>query len=367
MSTGFVDAGFRGQERGERRAGRLAERRAGSRPAASQASAQRIPSPPAFVSTATRRPFSSGWFASSAATSSSSSSESARITPAWWKSASTAASEPASAAVCELAARWPVAVVPLLSARIGFVRATRRASAAEAARVAERLDVHQHDLGRLVVLPPLEEVVGGDVGLVADRHERRETEAARLGRLQQGEAEGAALRGEPDVAGRGRAGGEGRVETRPGDGDAEAVGPDQPRAVGAHEREQLLLPLQAFAADLGEAGRDHDERADALAQRLLRRLDDRRAGKGDHREVDRIGNLLDRGVGAYAGDRLTVAVDRDRRRRRSRPRGCCGTARRRSSRAAWRRRSRRHAPGSEERARARRRPLRGRAPSTCSR
>ena len=44
-------------------------------PAASQASAQRIPSPPAFVSTATRRPFSSGWLASSAATSISSSSE----------------------------------------------------------------------------------------------------------------------------------------------------------------------------------------------------------------------------------------------------------------------------------------------------
>ena len=52
----------------------------------------------------------------------------ARITPAWRKSASTAASEPASAAVCELAARCPVVVVPLLSARIGFRRATRRAS-----------------------------------------------------------------------------------------------------------------------------------------------------------------------------------------------------------------------------------------------
>ena len=50
------------------------------------------------------------------------------MTPAWWKSASTAASEPASAAVCELAARWPVAVVPLFSARIGLRRATRRAS-----------------------------------------------------------------------------------------------------------------------------------------------------------------------------------------------------------------------------------------------
>ena len=48
-------------------------------------------------------------------------------TPAWWKSASTAASEPASAAVCELAARAPARVVPAFIARIGFRRATRRA------------------------------------------------------------------------------------------------------------------------------------------------------------------------------------------------------------------------------------------------
>ncbi len=102
--------------------------RSGSvRPAASQASAQRMPSPPAFVSTATRRPFGSGWADSSAATSTSSSSDPARITPAWWKSASTAASEPARAAVCELAARCPVAVVPLFSASTGLLRATRRA------------------------------------------------------------------------------------------------------------------------------------------------------------------------------------------------------------------------------------------------
>ena len=40
----------------------------------------------------------------------SSSSVRARITPAWWNRASTAASEPASAAVCELAARAPVPV-----------------------------------------------------------------------------------------------------------------------------------------------------------------------------------------------------------------------------------------------------------------
>ena len=83
-----------------------------SSPAASQASAQRIPRPPAFVITPTRRPRGSGWLESSAAASTSSSSVRARRTPAWRKSASTAVSEPASAAVCELAARAPAPVVP---------------------------------------------------------------------------------------------------------------------------------------------------------------------------------------------------------------------------------------------------------------
>ena len=41
-----------------------------------------MPSPPAFVSTATRLPFGSGWDESSVATSISSSSDVARVTPA---------------------------------------------------------------------------------------------------------------------------------------------------------------------------------------------------------------------------------------------------------------------------------------------
>ena len=98
-----------------------------SRPDASQASEQRIPSPPAFVRIATRRPLGSGCVERSAAASISSSSVVARSTPAWWKSASTACSEPASAAVWEPAARAPALDVPLFIARIGFLRATRRA------------------------------------------------------------------------------------------------------------------------------------------------------------------------------------------------------------------------------------------------
>ena len=98
-----------------------------SSPAASHASAARIPSPPAFVTSATRRPRGTGCAESSVATSISSSSVRARITPAWRKSASTATSEPASAAVCEPAARLPARVLPPFSARIGLRRASRRA------------------------------------------------------------------------------------------------------------------------------------------------------------------------------------------------------------------------------------------------
>ena len=238
----------------------------------------------------------SGWLASSAATSTSSSSESARMTPAWWKSASTATSEPASAAVCELAALWPVAVVPLLSARIGFVRATRRARRPKrrglpndstymsTTSVASSSSHHsRRSLVETSALLPID--------TNADRPRPRD-----CGRLEQSQAERAALRGETDVAGRRRARGEGRVEARPGDRDAEAVGPDQPRAVGADEGQQLLLPLQPFAAGLGETRGDHDEGTHALAQRLLRRPEDGRAGKCDHREIDRVRDLFDRAV-----------------------------------------------------------------------
>ena len=72
---------------------------------------------------------------------------------------------------------------------------------AEAPRVAERLEVDQHELGRGVVLEVLEQVVGGHVGLVADRHEGRQAEPARGRLAQEGEAERSALRREADVAG----------------------------------------------------------------------------------------------------------------------------------------------------------------------
>ena len=86
-----------------------------------------MPGPPPLVSTATRRPAGAGWAEITAATSNISSSVPARITPAWWNSASTAVSPAASAAVCEDAARRPAPVRPAFTATMGLCRQTRRA------------------------------------------------------------------------------------------------------------------------------------------------------------------------------------------------------------------------------------------------
>ena len=51
----------------------------------------------------------------------------ARITPAWWNSASTATSPAAIAAVCEEAARRPALVRPAFTTTMGLCREMRRA------------------------------------------------------------------------------------------------------------------------------------------------------------------------------------------------------------------------------------------------
>ena len=122
---------------------------------------------------------------------------------------------------------------PLFIARTGFSRASRRAMRGELARVAERLEVEQDEVGAGVVLPPLEQVVGRDVGLVADRDERREAEAASLGAFEEGEPESAATWEEKPIRPAGKARGcERGVEADRGGGDAETIRADETSAVG---------------------------------------------------------------------------------------------------------------------------------------
>ena len=181
--------------------------------------------------------------------------------------------------------------------------------AGERAWVAERLEVEDDHLGLVVVFPPLEQVVRGDVRLVADRHERGDPEAGRLRPLEQREPERAALRGEADLAGREAARREGRVERDGRGGDAEAVRAEQARAVLADEREEPLLPLGSLAARLGEAGRDDDERAHAGRERLLGRLEHLLARHADDGQVDVLRDRRHGGVAVDACDRVAVAVD----------------------------------------------------------
>ena len=81
-----------------------------------------------------------------------------------------------SAPVCEDAARCPAAERPLLTAITGLCAATPARDAAELARVAERLEVEQRSTSvPASCLPVLQEVVAGEVGLVA--RSRRTTTA----------------------------------------------------------------------------------------------------------------------------------------------------------------------------------------------
>ena len=145
-----------------------------------------------------------------------------------------------------------------------LLRRDARRDPGEAAGVPERLEVEQDDVGGRVVLPVPEEVVAGEVGLVAHRDERREAEAELTGALDHGDPDAAALRHDADGAGRWRGRGERRVQPRDGAQDPKAVRADEAHARRAAHLEQIVLALRALTAELGEAGGDDDERAAAL-------------------------------------------------------------------------------------------------------
>ena len=63
----------------------------------------------------------------------------------------------------------------------------------EATRIAERLEVEQEDGGPRVALAPLQEIVARHVGLVAEADERRDADTPRAGKLQERQADAAAL------------------------------------------------------------------------------------------------------------------------------------------------------------------------------
>ena len=205
-------------------------------PTAAAASAASSPSASELPTTATRRPRGSGWWASSWATSNISSRVSTWITPGLPEHR-----------VDRLLRRGD------LAHGVAHRHALRRAARphrddrlaqrhpardpGELARVADRLEVEQHDLGGVVLLPVLQQVVAGHVGPVAGADERREAQAAVVDLLQDRGAERPGLAEEPGpAAGRHQRRQRGvERRRRVGVDDAEAVRPDQAQPVGAGE------------------------------------------------------------------------------------------------------------------------------------
>ena len=153
-----------------------------------------------------------------------------------------------------------------------------------------------------------------------------------VGRLEQREAERAALRREADAAGRERPRAERRVQTASGDtAMPRQFGPIEPCAVGTDHGEQLVLPARALGSRLGEAGGDDADRLRPGAQHL--------ADGGQHvlrGQADRPRGRRAPGSRRSSGRRARPPPTRPcgspgTRCPRSRRSGCCGRARRRSS------------------------------------
>ena len=291
-----------------------------TRPTAAAASAASSPSASELPTTATRRPRGSGWWASSWATSNISSRVSTWITPACRNIASTRLRRRRDLA-------HGVAHRHALRRTAGLHRDDRLAQRdpardpGELARVADRLEVEQHDLGGVVLLPVLQQVVAGDVGAVAGGDERREAEPAVVDLLEdrRARAHRTGRRSRP-----GRAGGI--------TGDSEALS----EIAGS----VLMTPRQ-----FGPISRSPYDRASPTSRRCRCRPSSpvsakpeeittrpwtplaaqsrttsctASAGHRHDRDVDVVGDVVDRGVRRQAGHRVRRTGSRRRPGRCSR-------------------------------------------------
>ena len=165
-----------------------------SRPLAVTRSAATEPCPPPSAITAMRRPRARGERTKAWQASTSSPGESTRTMPASRQAAAITASLETSAPVCEAAPRAPAAERPLLSRITGFWRGGGARGLDEGAPVGDVLGVDGDRARRLVAGQMLDELGQADVGLVADRGEARQPEAAALEQHADLEREVAGLR-----------------------------------------------------------------------------------------------------------------------------------------------------------------------------
>ncbi len=175
----------------------------------------------------------------------------------------------------------------------GFFSHDAGRDSAEFAGISEALEVQKDYVGVRIVGPVFDQVVTGDVGLVAHGNERGNPEIQLAHVVEDGQTERAALRQNPDVSGGGPDGGECHVEPDVSIGieQAHAVGADGANACGARFGDDPLFGLSALLGGLGKAGGDDDNSARAGGDAIIDDGLDEPGGYGDDDEIDRMADI----------------------------------------------------------------------------
>ena len=158
----------------------------------------------------------------------------------------------------------------------------------ELAGVTDAFQVQQNQVGGVVVLPVLQQIVRGDVGAVAGRDERGHTEPAVAGRLEQGHAQRTGLREEADPSPQHLGRDQRRVElhVRIRVHDPERIGADDPQPVRPGVLDEALLQGTTVGSGLGEPRADNDGAHHTRPTTVGNGIENLFRWERDHSEVD---------------------------------------------------------------------------------
>ena len=198
--------------------------------------------------------------------------------------------------------------------RLGAGETTR--DSGELARVSDALQVEQDDLGGLVVLPELQEIVSRDISAVTGRDEGRDAEPSPSGPRQNRASERSALAEEADRRSPRHDWRERGVEPDRGVGvdDPHRIRSDHAHPETASTTYEKSLSLGTVGPELGVSARDDQESGDPSGTAVVDDGHDLVCGDGHDRDRRGLGDLLDRAVGGDAQHSLTGghrrAIDR---------------------------------------------------------
>ena len=180
---------------------------------------------------------------------------------------------------------------------------------------AKTLEVHQDHIHRLIVLPVCQDVVAGDIRLVADGDEHGDTEIQTGGVFENGDAQGSALGDKADIARQRDGGSKSAIKTNLGISadHAHAVRANHAHAMLAHDGENVLLAPEPFLADLAKTGGDHDQAADTGLGTLLHYGLHMLTLDCDDRKVHLLRHSADTGICFHRADELCFRVHRKHR------------------------------------------------------